>query len=132
MKSALLLLTSILALSILPSCTTTGGGSGFTDYFVVYTGSGIEVQNSKVVVQPGQEDSTATGVGYDLKARTGYVTYASGRTQRLKITGAGFGGGQVAIVLEGGGRIIVNVKTGQVTTAPPAGTEATIVIKPVE
>lgn len=105
----------LLATLALASCGTTGT----SDLFIAYTGTGVEVQNLKITPEPGQEDATATGVGYDLTKRTAYVTYASGRTQRLKITGAGFGGGVVALVLEGGTKIKVNTKTGAVTTEGP-------------
>lgn len=110
MKTILLLLTAV----FLSSCATTG-----SDLFIAYTGTGVEIQNTKITAESGKEDTTATGVGYDLKAKTAYVTYASGRTQRLRITGAGFGGGTVALVLEGGTRIRVNTKTGEVVTEGP-------------
>lgn len=116
MKSILILMAACAAFA-LTSCGTTGGGTN--DLFIAYTGNGVEVQNTAIVPQPGQEAQTATGVGYNLDRKTAYITYADGHRSRMKITGAGFGGGLVAIILEDGTKVKVNVHTGQVTTEPP-------------
>jgi predicted small secreted protein len=121
MKPPTIIMAALAALSLLlTSCGTTGGGGGFNtnDLFIAYTGNGVEIQNMAVTAPPGQEAQTANGVGYDLKAKTAYVSYVDGHKSRLKISGAGFGGGVVAIVLEDGSKVKVNVKTGQVTTEP--------------
>lgn len=105
-----------LPLLCLAACNTTAPGI-LNDLLIVYTGNGAEIQNTAIKVVPGQEAVTATGVGWDLKLKTAYVTYADGHTSRLKITGAGFGGGKAVILLEGGARITVDVHTGAVTTS---------------
>ncbi len=103
---------SLLALC-LSSCESTGGLSD--GIFVAYT-DGVEVSNSNVEVVAGQESTTATGAGYNLKSHQAYVAYADGHRSQLKISGAGFGGGNMALVLSDGSRVNVNLKTGKVTT----------------
>lgn len=80
--------------------------------FVGMTGSGIEVTGLT---------GGLSGAGYDLKAKTAYILYANGQREKFQITGAGMGGGQIALYLVGGGKVTINTKTGQVTTEMMGG-----------
>lgn len=112
MKKLLLLLAAILPLS-LTSCRNTGG---FTDkLFIGYTGDGVEIT--------GLEGGDLTGAGYNLKTKKAYLRYLDGRTVNLKITGAGLGKNQLALYLEGGGKILVDLKTARVTSGTVPGAE---------
>ena len=108
------LLLTLAACSLFSSCAGPGGFA--SDVFVSYTGNGVSVTSTKIVVVPGKEATTPTGAGYDLTTKKGFVAYADGHQEEFRITGAGFGGGFVALNLQGGGQVRYNTQTGELTT----------------
>lgn len=102
------IIAAILLALLLPSCVTTG------DYMLVYAGDSIEVQG---IAAAGPND--ATGVGYNRVTKRAYITFANGEKTALKVTGGGIGGNAFVLVLEGGTKVSVDLKTGKVTTSGP-------------
>lgn len=101
----------LLACLALTSCETFNGL--FPDGAVVaYVDGGIEVSGMQGAV---------SGAGYSPKTKQAYVLYANGQREKWAITGGGFGGGKLVFYLQGGGRVTVDTKTGQVTTEMTGG-----------
>jgi hypothetical protein len=105
------LATLLLALSLLlPSCDTLAPGTS-ANWFVTYTQDTIEIHSIQAA---GPKD--VRGLGYNRKTKVAYLAYADGSTTRLKVIGGGLGNNTFALILEGGARISVDLKTGKVTT----------------
>lgn len=101
-----------LALLLIPlflvSCVTTGS------YSLVATADTIEVTN---ISAAGPNEAVA--VGYDRKSKKAYLAYANGERTNIRVIGGGIGGGVFTLVLEGGTKVSVDLKTGKVTTTGP-------------
>lgn len=112
-----LMVMGLTAACCLSACTLAGAAKGL---FIGYTGSGVEITGMA---------GDLTGAGYDLKTKKAYIVYADGHRSAFNITGAGLGAGQLALYLEGGGKIIIDTKTAKITTgsilaAPKVATPA--------
>ncbi len=97
-------LFTLLLCAALAACSTLPGSQ---DYFVGYTGQGVEITGLK---------GDLSGAGYDLKSKKAYLLYQDGSRSSLKITGAGIGNNQLALYLEGGGKVVVDLKTGSIAS----------------
>lgn len=101
------LLAAALCLAV-SSCET----ANFGDASIIYTGDGVEIG--------GLTGGDVLAAGYSPKTKTGYLVFNDGTRENLKVVGGGYGAGKLILVLEGGSRITVDVKTATVTrTAPP-------------
>jgi hypothetical protein len=103
-------LALLLIACLLPSCEIAPGTTA--SYFIAYTGDSVEIHS---IQAQGPKD--VSGLGYNRKTKVAYLTYADGSTTRLKVIGGGFGNNTFALILEGGSRVSVDLKTGKVTTS---------------
>lgn len=104
-------LALLLIACLLPSCEI-APGTAASSWFVSYTSETIEIHS---IQADGPKD--VRGLGYNHKTKVAYLTYADGSTTRLKVIGGGLGNNTFALILEGGSRISVDLKTGKVTTS---------------
>lgn len=99
----------ILACLTLSSCESLNGL--FPEGAVVaYVNSGIEVSGMQ---------GSISAAGYSNKSA--YVLYSNGQRETFKVTGGGYGGGKLVFYIQGGGRVTVDTKTGQVVTEMTGG-----------
>ena len=92
MSTLALTMTILAAALCLNACQT---GAWLSDLRIVHDGGWVRLSNPAVKVRPGEEYATATGAGYNLKTKKGYVTYAHGYRADYDIVGAGHVGGRV-------------------------------------